>query len=215
RILRTNPGFAAIAVLAFALGIGANSAIFSVVNSILLRPLAYADPSRLVVIEHGGPSPVAPATFLDWKREAASFEQIAAAQSWGGSLRTAERPESIAGLRVSANMFSLLGVAPLKGRTFAQDEDRESAAPVVVIAYSLWQRSFGGASDIVGREIVIDGTGYTVAGVMPPSFQFAPFWVTRAEMWAPLVLGARRNDRTAQPLPIFPRLNPYLPSSQA
>src|ERR671913_1801238 len=95
RMPAKSPGFSAVAVLAFALGIGANSAIFSVVNSILLKPLDYADPERLVVAEHAGPSPVAPATFLDWRQQATSFEQMAAVQAWGGSLRTAERPEPI------------------------------------------------------------------------------------------------------------------------
>src|SRR3712207_6776253 len=110
RLLTRNPGFCAVAVLAFALGIGANSAIFSVVNSVLLRPMAYHEPERLVVAEHAGPSPVAPATFLDWKQQSTSFEDMAAAQLWGGGLRSSERPEALNGLRVTANLFSMLGV---------------------------------------------------------------------------------------------------------
>jgi predicted permease len=206
RMLSKSPGFSAVAVLAFALGIGANSAIFSVVNSVLLRPLDYADPERLVVAEHAGPSPVAPATFLDWKQQSTSFEQIAAAQAWGGSLRTAERPQSLVGLRVSANMFSLLGVPALKGRTFMPDEDHDGAPNVVVISHALWQRTFGGASDIVGREIVIDDKTYSVVGVMPPSFQFAPFWITNAEIWSPFVFGERKTDRTGKSVRVFARL---------
>src|SRR3982750_133045 len=103
RMLSKSPGFSAVAVLAFTLGIGANSAIFSVVNSVLLQPLDYVNPERLVVAEHAGPSPVAPATFLDWRQQASTFEQMAAAQAWGGSLRTGDRPQSLVGLRVSAN----------------------------------------------------------------------------------------------------------------
>ena len=206
RALRRYPAFSAIAILAFGLGIGANTAIFSVVDSVLLRSMNYAEPDRLVVLEHAGPGPVAPATFLDWKAQARSFDQMAAAQAWGGSLRTSERPESVAGLRVSANMFSLLGSSALLGRTFAADEDRDNAAPVVVLAYSLWQRSFGGAHDIVGRQIDIDGVSHTVVGVMPAAFQFAPFWVTKAEMWAPLTFGQRKSDRTGASLRVFGRL---------
>jgi putative ABC transport system permease protein len=206
RVLFRSPGFSAIALLAFALGIGANSAIFSVVNAVLLRPLAYHEPERLVVLEHAGPSPVAPGTFLDWRAQASSFERMGAAQAWGGSLRTAERPESVAGLRVTADLFSLLGVPPLLGRTFAAGEDRDGAAPVVVLSYALWQRSFGGARDVVGRRVEIDGAPWTVAGVMPASFQFAPFWVTKAEMWAPLPLETRRLDRTGRSLRVFARL---------
>lgn len=215
RILTQGPGFAAIAILAFALGIGANSAIFSVVYSILLRPLGYADPERLVVAEHAGPSPVAPATYLDWRAQATSFEELAAAQAWGGSLRTNDRPEVVSGLQVSANLFTLLGVAPALGRTFLPSEDRDDAAPAVVIAYSLWQRSFGGAADIVGRQMVVDGVGYNVIGVMPQTFQFAPFWVTRAEMWAPLALGDRRIDRRGKSLRIFGRLKQGVTIEQA
>ena len=195
-----------IALLAFALGVGANSAIFTVINAVLLRPLAYHDPERLVVLEHAGPGPVAPATFLDWQAQASSFDQMAAAQAWGGSLRTNGRPEAVTGLRVSANLFTLLGVPAMLGRTFATGEDGEGAAPVIVLSYSLWQRSFGGARDVVGRRVEIDGAAYTVAGVMPASFRFAPFWVTKAEMWSPLVLGARRTDRAGSSLRVFARL---------
>ena len=185
RMLLRSPGFSMIAVLAFALGIGANTAIFSVVNSILLKPLGYAQPDRLIIAEHIGPGPVAPATFLDWQQQSTSFEQVAAAQAWGGSLRGSDRPEALVGLRVTANMFSMLGVPPLKGRTFAHEEGREGNAPVVVIAHSLWQRSFGGAPDVLGRKIEIDGVSYTIIGVMPESFRFAPVWVTAAEIWTP------------------------------
>lgn len=215
RLVTKSPGFSAVAVLAFALGIGANTAIFSVVNSVLIQPLDYADPNRLVVAEHAGPSPVAPATFLDWRRQATSFEAMSAAQAWGGSLRTADRPESLVGLRVGANMFSLLGVSALKGRTFAPGDDSDNAPPVVVISHSLWQRSFGGAPDIVGRPVVIDNATYSVIGVMPPSFQFAPFWVTKAEIWAPFIFGERKTDRTGKSVRVFARLKPDVPLERA
>jgi predicted permease len=215
RMLLRSPGFSAIAVLAFALGIGANTAIFSVVNSILLKPLGYAQPDRLVIAEHIGPSPVAPATFLDWEQQSTSFEQMAGAQAWGGSLRGSDRPEPLIGLRVTAKMFSMLGVPPLKGRTFAHDEDRDGNTPVVVIAHSLWQRRFGGAPDVLGRKIEIDGASYSVIGVMPENFQFAPVWVTAAEIWTPLSWGERKTDRTGQTLRVFARLKPGVSVAQA
>ena len=215
RMLLRSPGFSMIAVLAFALGIGANTAIFSVVNSILLKPLGYAQPDRLIIAEHIGPGPVAPATFLDWQQQSTSFEQVAAAQAWGGNLRGSDRPEALVGLRVTANMFSMLGVPPLKGRTFAHEEGREGNAPVVVIAHSLWQRSFGGAPDVLGRKIEIDGVSYTIIGVMPESFRFAPVWVTAAEIWTPLSWGERKTDRTGQTLRVFARLKTGVSVAQA
>jgi predicted permease len=211
RMLVRNPGFSAIALLTFALGIGANSAIFSIVSSVLLKPLGYANPDRLVIAEHIGPGPVAPATFLDWKQQSSSFERMAAAQAWGGSLRQTDRPEPLVGLRVSANLFSMLGVPPLKGRTFVQDDNQD----VVVIAYSLWQRSFGGAADVLGRRVEIDGAGYTVIGIMPETFRFAPVWVTAAEIWSPLTLSERNTDRTGATLRVFARLKPGVSVPQA
>lgn len=215
RTLGRSPGFSAIAVLAFALGIGANSAIFSVVNSVLLHPLAYAEPERLVVAEHAGPSPVAPATFLDWRRQSTTFQDMAAAQAWGGSLRGAERPESIVGLRVTGNMFALLGVPPAKGRTFTPADDRADAQPVVVISNSLWQRKFNSADDAIGRDIVIDDVTHTVVGVMPPSFRFAPYWVTKAEIWAPFILADRVTDRVGKSVRVFARLKPGVTPERA
>jgi hypothetical protein len=106
RTLLRSPGLSAIAMLTFALGIGANTAIFSVVNSVLLRPLGYANSDRLVIAEHVGPSPVAPATFIDWKKQSASFEQMASAQAWGGSLLGTDRPEPLVGLRVRMTICS-------------------------------------------------------------------------------------------------------------
>jgi putative ABC transport system permease protein len=211
RTLSRTPGFSAIAVLTFALGIGANTAIFSVVNSVLLKPLGYANPDRLVIAEHLGPSPVAPATFLDWKQQSTSFEQMAAAQAWGGSLRGTDRPEPLIGLRVTSNLLSMLGVPPIRGRTFAREDERDA----VVIAYSLWQRTFGGAPDVLGRKIEIDGAAYTVIGIMPEGFRFAPVWVTAAEIWAPLSLTDRVTDRSGATLRVFARLRSGVSVSQA
>src|SRR5258708_3541941 len=157
RSITRNPGFAVLAILALALGIGANTAIFSVVNSVLLRPLAYADPSRLVVILHEGKLPVSPADYLDWRKQSRSFEQVAAAQSGGATLTSGDRAEQLTGMQVSANLFDTLGVPALRGRTFDATEDQPASKHVVVLSYPLWQRRFGGDPGIVGRDIVLNG----------------------------------------------------------
>src|ERR1700692_1462109 len=143
RTLLANPGFAALAIVVLALGIGANTAIFSVVNSVLLKPLPYREPDRLVVALHGGQFPVSPLDYLDYKRQVSAFEQMAAAEAWGGSLPGAERTEIVSGIRVTANMMPMLGVAPLLGRVFRPDEDESGAHPVILLSYALWQRRFG------------------------------------------------------------------------
>ena len=215
RTLFKNPGFAILAVVILALGIGANTAIFSVVNSVLLKPLAYRDPDRLVVALHSGQFPVSPADYLDYKRQAPAFEQMAAAQAWGGSLRGAEKTEIVAGMQVTADMLPMLGVAPLFGRVFTSDEDHPGAHPVVLLSYGLWQRRFGADRGILGKDITLSGKPYSVVGVMPSSFRFAPFWQTQAEFWSPLILASRSNDRDGRSLRIFARLAPAVSIRQA
>src|SRR5882672_7142805 len=127
RMLMKSPGFTAVAVLALALGIGANSAIFSVVNAVLLRPLPYHDPDRIVTVLHGGWFPVAPASFLDWRAEQSVFERIGAAQVWGATLTGRDRPERLKALQVTADLFPVLGVNPILGRTFLPGEDQPGA----------------------------------------------------------------------------------------
>ncbi|MGI8745879.1 MAG: ABC transporter permease [Bryobacteraceae bacterium] len=156
-MLAKNPGFTALAAVALALGLGANIAIFSVVDSILLKPLPYADPQRLVVTLHNGNFPVSPADFLDYRRDITAFEQMAAAQAWGGSLMGREGPEMISGLKVSSNMMPLLGVAPLLGRSFTAEEEKPGGSKVLLLSYALWQRRFGGDRNIPGRSLTLDG----------------------------------------------------------
>jgi predicted permease len=208
RVLLRDPGFTLLAVLALALGISAATAVFTVVDSVLLRPLPYRAPEQLVVALHGpdASAPVSPADYLDYRRDARSFEQLGAAQAWGATLTGGERPERIAGLRVSDNLFDLLGVPAALGRTFAPGEDQPGRDRVVVLGYGLWQRRFGGDPAIVGRSLQLDGEPYEVVGVMPASFRFAPFWQTRAEMWTPLTLAGRLHDRGGRSLRLFGRL---------
>ncbi|MET0645299.1 MAG: ABC transporter permease [Pyrinomonadaceae bacterium] len=215
RTMRRAPGFTAVAVLTLALGIGANTAIFSVVNAVLLRPLPYRDPARLVTVLHDGWKPVAPANFLDWREQSRSFESIAAAQLWSLTMTGNDRPEQLSVLQTSAEIFQVLGVDAALGRTYAAGEDQPGHEHVVVLSHRLWQRRFGGAPDVVGREVTFDGEPYTVIGVMPPDFQFAPFWATHAEAWLPLNLGQRVTDRRGQSLRVFARLKNAVTREQA
>ncbi|HTW68068.1 MAG TPA: ABC transporter permease [Bryobacteraceae bacterium] len=214
RGMRRNPGFTAVAILALALGIGANSAIFTAVNAILLRPLGYRDPERLVTILNHGTGPVAPANFVDWKAQSRSFDNMGAAEAWTPDLTGSDRPEKLWALRVSADILPLLGVPPALGRFFTPGEDQPGSQFEVVLGYSLWQRQFGGDSHVLGRRIQLDNQTYTVIGVMPRGFRFAPFWATRAELWAPLALGPRASQR-GNSLRLFARLRPGITLEQA
>ena len=205
RLLRRSPGFAAIAVATLAIGIGASTAILSVVDAILLRPLAYADPDRLVVLLHKGYNPVAPANFLDWKARNRSFESMAAAESWSANLAAAGPPEKVWAIRVTAEMLPMLGVAPALGRFFDASESVAGRDHVVVLSQGLWRRRFGADPGAVGRTIPLNGEPYTVIGVMPAGFAFAPFWATDAEMAAPLDLTSRSSSREGSSLRVFAR----------
>ena len=208
RSFRKNPGFAAIAVLSLALGIGANTAIFSVVHAVLLSPLPYRDADRLVTVLQSHDNPVSPADFLDVRERAQSFERVGAAELWGASLTGRDAPEQIVGMHMSEDMFPLLAVTPIQGRTFDAADFGPGKDHVIVLSYGLWQRSFGGAPGVVGQKILLDNESYTVIGIMPPRFFFAPFWVTQAEMWVPMDLASRLHLRGSQSLRVFARLKP-------
>jgi putative ABC transport system permease protein len=217
RLLVKEPGFTVLAVLTLALGIGATTAVFTVVDSVLLRPLPYANPERLVVALHGpeASAPVSPADYLDYKKSSRAFSGLAAAQAWGVTLGGGDRPERLDALKISANLLDVLGVPPLLGRGLREGEDGPGHDQVVVLGYSLWQRRFGGDPSIVGRTIALDGHPYTVVGVMPAGFQFAPFWQTRAALWAPLSLADRLDDRAGRSLRLFGRLADHVTPQQA
>ena len=208
RLIRRSPGFTALAVIALGLGIGANTAIFSVIDAVLLRPLPYDHPERLAVVLHHGTDPVSAANLLDWRREATSFSGLAAAEIWAVNLTGAEPPERVSGLRVTADLFGLLGVRPALGRLFRPDEDQPGREHEVILAHDLWVRRFGAASDVVGRTVHLDGVPYTVVGVMASDFRFPPFWATGTELWAPLPLAPRATDRDGNSLRAFARLAP-------
>src|SRR5690606_20321161 len=164
-----------------------NTTMFSAMQAILLRPLPYGDPERLVVVMHGGQSPVSPANLDDWRRETRSFESMGAAEYWQPNVGLVDGAERLLALRVTPEMLPLLQVPPAAGRLL----DRApvgAEAREVVISHRLWQRRFGGGVDVIGQSIRLDGEPYTVVGVMPASFAFAPFWAVGAELWAPLPL---------------------------
>ncbi len=215
RMLVKNPGFTLIAVITLALGIGATTAIFSVVNGVLLRPLDYHDPQQIVTLLHKGRSPVSPANFMDLRASSQSFELMAAAEAWGGTLASDDRPEAVSGLRMGDGLFDLLGVQPLLGRTLRAEDFEPGKDHVLVLSHKLWQRAFGGDPSVVGRPLALSGEPYTVVGVMPPQFQFPPFWSTRAELWAPLDLSNRATSRGGNSLRVFARLKPGASRTQA
>lgn len=218
-LLRT-PGFTSVAVIALALGIGANTAIFSVVNAVLLEPLAYKEPDRLVTVLHEGTGPVATANYIDWRDQSHSFEAMGAADMWSPNI-TNEDPsdsppaEHLHGLKVTQNMLPLLGIQPLTGRLFINGEDREGADHEVILSYQLWQRRFNGDGNVLGKVIKLDGEGYSVVGVMPPTFKFAPFWATHTELWVPDTFGATIHQRGGNHLRVFARLKPGISLAQA
>ncbi len=206
RSLARTPGFTIAAIIALALGIGANSAILSVVSGVLLSPLSYAEPQRLVTVLDQGRNPVAKGSFLDYKRESKSFERLGAAEYWTPTITGTGDPEKLYALHLTSEMFPLLGVKPALGRTWFADEDANGRNRVIVISYGLWTRRFSADSNALGKTITLDGDRYAIVGVMPKGFAFAPFWATRAELWAPMSLEGAANERGGGSLRVFGQL---------
>jgi predicted permease len=218
RMLARSPGFTIIAVLALALGIGANSAIFSVVNTVLLRPLPYKNPGALVMVwddqaHLGFPKDTpSPANFLDWREQNTVFEGMAALAEGSFNLSGVGEPERFDGRRVSVNFFSLLGVEPQVGRAFTPEEDKPGTR-VVILSYGMWQRRFGGDPGVVGRAINLNGESYTVVGVMPGNFQFP---TRKDQLWVPIAFAAdEAAQRGSHYLEVIARLKPGVTLQQA
>ncbi|HEV8431374.1 MAG TPA: ABC transporter permease [Pyrinomonadaceae bacterium] len=219
RGLLKRPGFTVIALVTLALGIGANTAIFSVVNAVLLRPLQFRDPEQLVVVWEdatfaGFPrNTPAPANYLDWKTQNQSFSDVAAAASNSFNLTGDGEPERVQANSVSANFFPLFGVPPLLGRGFLTEEDKPGANKVVVLSYDLWQGRYGGDRSLINREVLLNGEKHTVVGVMPRGFQFLE---KDARLWVPLALDQEElANRRGHYLQVVARLKPAVPFSQA
>lgn len=218
-LLRT-PAFTLAAVVTLALGIGANSALFSVVNAVLLRPLPYTDPEPLVMVWESNlrngrdRNVVAPADLLEWKARAHSFAELTALNSNRSTLTGVGDPEELRAERTTESYFRLLGVQPLKGRTYTAAEDKPGAPKVAVMSYSLWMRKFGGDDSITGKTVRLDGQPTTIIGIMPPYFQ--PL-TGSADLWFPLALDPARNyrERAGRYLMSAARLKPGVTLNQA
>jgi putative ABC transport system permease protein len=197
RMLWKNPGFTAVAVLAVALGVGANTTIFSCVNALLLRPFSYETTDRAVMVwergvgETNNRNSVAPANYLDWRDQTKVFEELAAYGSQHFSLNDGDQPERVPGARVTPNLFRVLGARAERGRAFSEEEATAGREQVVILKHDLWERRFGSDPDIVGKTIRIDGKPHTVVGVMPDSFEF-PLGFN--EVWTPLVLDPKDKE---------------------
>src|SRR5580704_1213265 len=176
RMLLKSPGFAGIAVLTLALGIGANTTLFSVVNGVLLNPLPYPHSGQLVAVYGKAAGfdqgPVVYLNFLDWQRDTRTFSSMAIYRNQNYNVTGSAEAERWSGFMISANFFSTLGVEPVLGRTFRSDDDRVGAAPVAIIGGNLWRRKFGASPDVIGKPLTLNGALYTVVGVIPPAFTF-------------------------------------------
>jgi putative ABC transport system permease protein len=192
-MLLKNPGVAVVAVIALALGIGANTAIFSVVNTVLLRPLPYADPDRLMVVEENKPPQfssfsVSPGNFIDWQKQSTVFERLVAIGGTAYNLiGEGAEPERLRGARVSAGLFELLGALPSRGSTFLEEQDQPGHELVVILSDGLWKRRFAADPNIVGQAITLSSNSYTVIGVMPPSFGYPD---RETQLWTPIAFSA-------------------------
>jgi putative ABC transport system permease protein len=208
RALVTNPGFAAVAILCLALGIGVNSTMFSVVDTVEIRPLPFRDPDRLVALFTTRPSSgiergsVSYLDLQDWTARTHSFEEIAAVGGRSLTLADKEEPERFNGATVSWNLFPTLGIQPILGRQFRPDEDRVGGAPVVMLSHGVWQRRYAADPSIVGRTITVSGTPSTVIGVMPPAFQFPE----QSQLWIPLTPVEHAMKRADRNFAVFARL---------
>ncbi|HEY8188962.1 MAG TPA: ABC transporter permease [Pyrinomonadaceae bacterium] len=219
RSLLKHPGFTAIAVITLALGIGANTAIFSVVNAVLLRPLPFADADRLAMVWEdasfaGFPrNTPAPANYADWKSQNHVFEDMAATDFRSFNLTGDGEPQKVEAFGVSANFFPLVGVKPALGRVILPEEDKPGANKVVMINYGLWQQRYGGDRNIVGRELLLDGEKYSVIGVMPPGFQYLD---SHIDVWVPIAFTSEGlASRTRHYLKVIARLKPNVTFAQA
>src|SRR5215212_8556503 len=219
RTLRKHPGFTAVAVVALALGIGANTAIFSVVNTVLLRPLPYKEPDRLVMVwedatKSGYPrNTPAAANYVDWRDQNGVFDGMAALADQSFNLTGLGDPERLEGKRASANLFGLLGVEPLLGRGLLPEDDRPGAGRVAVLSHGLWQRRFGADPKVVGRSLELNGQSFEVVGVMPPGFQFPS---PEDELWVPIAFTQQEAaSRGRHYLEVVARLKPGVSVEQA
>jgi predicted permease len=219
RMLRKSPGFTAVAILTLALGIGANTAIFSVVQGVLLAPLPYREPDRLVIVllnnlRLNSPTYLSYRDFMDWEHAAPPFEKMSAYAWRSFDLSSPGNPEHLEGREISSSFLSTLGVRLALGREFSAEEDRNGGAPVAIISNGLWRDRFGGSASALGKSIMLNGVETTIVGILQPGFRFGPDY---ADVYIPI--GQRKlvdaNDRTAHDVMCVARLKPGVSLSQA
>jgi len=222
RMLRRNPGFAAVAILTLAIGIGANAAIFSIINTVLLRPLPFPDSNRIVLVwetyanRNVTQGVAAPPELLDWRATSHSFSELSGFRAAFLTLTGSGEPEQLWGVNTSANFFRLLGVKPVAGRDFLDSEDQPGNESVVIISYGLWQRRFGGVPGVIGKSITLNERPFTVIGVLPQGLSV--FGTSRQlDIWMPLPIDRAHPDREAHSIVVFGRLKPgvSIPQAQA
>src|SRR5256886_10034226 len=230
RQLAKSPGFTAVAILTLALGIGATTAVFSLINALLVRPLPYQQPSRLVLIWERFATlgldriPVSPAEYLDLEKQFQSSTALAAFTFERFNLGGGDVPERISGAVVSPSLFPLLGVEPIKGRTFVREEEGQGRDDVVVISERLWQRRFNSDSALIGKSLLLNGRTYTVIGVMPAKFEFLiPLFgvqgnqfAERVDIWKPIAFTPLElKERGSRSYNLISRLRPNVSVSKA
>ena len=232
RSLIKRPSFTSIAVITLALGIGANTAIFSVVNATLLRPLPFKDPERIVMVwgyipklaRNADKFPSSAGNYLGLVKQAQTFQELAAFRQWSWQLTHAGDPEQLQGVRVSANFFEALGAGPALGQKFTPEQDQEGAAPVAIISNRLWQREFAGAKNVLGKSLTLNGRTITVVGVMPRDFEFPGGanmipglqFATKNDIWMPLAMTEQeRTNQGSLNQALLGRLKPGVTISQA
>src|SRR5215203_5676926 len=222
RMLKKNPAFTAVAILTLAIGIGANSAIFSVLNSVLLRPLPYRQPGQLVRVYSEFPTMqlqkfwLSVPELLEIQREAKSWEAIGAWAPGGQNVGTESEPLRVTSAAITRSLIDVLGVQPELGRSFTEEEDRKGGPSVAMISHGLWQKGFGGASDIIGKQIQVNSTTTTVVGVMPASFAFPPGSNDQVELVVPFQFDpATPGNRAGHFLSVIGRLKPGVTTAQA
>ena len=216
RWLRKNPGFTLLAVLMLAVGIGVNTAMFSVINAVLLQPLPYTEADRIVWMNESGPEVanrwVSYPNFLDWRNRTQSFEAMSTLRGWSMNITGSDNPENINARMVTADYFKVMGAAPIMGRDFTAADDKPGAAPVTLISFGFWHRHFGGDPNVVGKNLLLDDKAYTVIGVLPESFAHQgppPLWI----LMGPLLHSQGRDTRTAGN--VIARLKPGVTLEQA
>lgn len=234
RMLFKKPGFTAVAIIALALGIGASTSIFSVINTVLLKPLPYEDPQQIVMVWQTSQQaakvlgtsrlPATYADFYDWRDQNSVFESLAALDSWLVNLTGQDEPHKLNGVRATPDLFSLLRVKPLIGRAFLPEEERPGSDRVVMLSYGLWQQRFGADPNIIGRSITLNDASFTIVGVLPNDFRFTEGsnlprvfkFAARVDIWTPLVqTEARVKNRGNHNLAVVGRLKPGVTTEQA